>query len=105
MTEMKNPVPDGPGGPSAMNEESRLADSEQMLDGGSSGTDEGPAGLPANMVGEDKDGDPVATPPAATDDSGTDVTEQDDALSPSDQNSPSASSAGRSESASGSLGG
>ena len=66
MTEMTNPAPSDPAGPSAMDEGSTLANgSEQLLDGGSTGTDEGPAGLPANLVGQDRDGDPVDAPPAA----------------------------------------
>ena len=108
MTEMTNPAPEDPAGPSAMDESSSLAGgSEQLLDGGSTGTDEGPAGLPASLVGHDKDGDPVDAPPAARPDGSTGGTtstgpaEEADRLSPTDTSTPSASSAGRSDSAAG----
>ena len=51
MTEM-TPAPQDPAGPSAMDEGSTPGDgSGQLLDGGSTGTDDGPAGLPAALVG------------------------------------------------------
>ncbi len=106
---MTNPSPSDPSGASTMDEGSTLAGgSEQLLDGGSTGTDEGPAGLPAALVGEDRDGDPVGPPPAAQADGSTGGTtstgpaEESDPLSPSDTSTPSAVSAGSSESASGS---
>ena len=109
MTEITNPLPSDPSGASAMDEQSTLANgSEQLLDGGSTGTDEGPAGLPAALVGHDKDGDPVDAPPAARPDGVTGGTtsagpaEDADPLSPADTSTPSQGSAGRSESASGS---
>jgi hypothetical protein len=108
MTEMTNPAPQDPAGPSAMDESSSLASgSEQLLDGGSTGTDDGPAGLPASLVGHDKDGDPVDAPPAARPDGATGGTtstgpaEEADPLSPSDTSTPSSGSAGRSDSAAG----
>jgi hypothetical protein len=92
-----------------MDEGSTLASgSEQLLDGGSTGTDEGPAGLPASMVGKDKDGDDVGPPPAAQPDgpsggtTSTGPAEDADPLSPTDTSTPSTVSAGTSESASGS---
>ena len=109
MTEMTNPSPSDPAGASAMDEGSTLANgSEQLLDGGSTGTDEGPAGLPANMVGQDRDGDPVEAPPAARPDgpsggtTSTGPAEEADPLSPTDTSTPSQVSAGRSDSAAGS---
>ena len=108
MTEMTNPSPADPAGASAMDEGSTLANgSEQLLDGGSTGTDEGPAGLPASLVGQDKDGDPVPPPPAARPDGQTGGTtstgpgEEADPLSPADTASPTQVSAGRGDSASG----
>ena len=107
MTEITNPMPQDPGGASAMDEESTLANgSEQLLDGGSTGTDEGPAGIPAALVGHDRDGDEVAPPPAARPDgdggtTSTGPAEDADALSPTDTSSPNAVSAGRGESAAG----
>ena len=108
MTEMTTPGPSDPAGPSAMDEGSTLAHgSEQLLDGGSTGTDEGPAGLPANLVGQDRDGDPVGPPPAAEPDgarggtTSTGPAEEADPLSPTDTSTPSQKSAGRSDSASG----
>ena len=108
MTEMTNPAPEDPAGPSAMDEGSTLASgSEQLLDGGSTGTDEGPAGIPAALVGHDKDGDPVDPPPAARPDgpsggtTSTGPAEEADPMSPSDTSTPWAVSAGASESASG----
>ena len=107
MTEMTNPAPSDPAGPSAMDEGSTLANgSEQLLDGGSTGTDEGPAGLPASLVGHDKDGDPVAPPPAArpgTDEPDTGPGAEDDPLSPADTASPQQVSGGRGDSAAGSM--
>lgn len=79
--------------------------SEQLLDGGSTGTDDGPGGIPAPLVGHDRDGDPVAPPAAARPDGPTGGTtstgpaEQADPLSPADTSTPSATSAGRSDSA------
>ena len=108
MTEMTNPAPQDPAGASAMDEGSTLANgSEQLLDGGSTGTDEGPAGLPASMVGMDKDGDPVDAPPAARPDgpsggvTSTGPAEDAAPRSPTDTSTPSLVSAGRSDSASG----
>ena len=108
MTEITNPLPEDPSGPSAMDEGSTLAGgSEQLLDGGSTGTDEGPAGLPAALVGHDKDGDPVPPPPAAQPDGATGGTtstgpgEEADPLSPADTSTPSSVSAGRGDSAMG----
>ncbi len=113
MTEITNPTPGDPAGASTMDEGSTLVNgSEQLLDGGSTGTDEGPAGLPASLVGRDKDGDPVAAPPAARPDgpsggiTSTGPAEEADPLSPTDTSTPSQVSAGRGDSASGtSLGG
>ena len=109
MTEITNPLPQEPSGASTMDEESTLATgSEQLLDGGSTGTDEGPAGLPASLVGEDRDGDPVDAPPAARPDgpsggtTSTGPAEEADPLSPADTSTPSQVSAGRGDSASGS---
>ena len=66
MTEITNPLPDDPSGASTMNEDSTPVNgSQQLLDGASTGTDEGPAGIPASLAGEDKDGDDVPPPPAA----------------------------------------
>ena len=109
MTEMTNPAPSDPAGASAMDEGSTLATgSEQLLDGGSTGTDDGPAGLPASLVGHDEDGDPVDPPPAARPDgasggtTSTGPAEEADPLSPTDTSTPSHVSAGRGDSASGS---
>jgi hypothetical protein len=108
MTEITNPSPEDPSGASTLDESSTPATgSEQLLDGGSTGTDEGPAGLPASLVGQDRDGDPVAPPPAARPDGasgGTTSTgpgEEADPLSPADTAPPSQVSAGRGDSASG----
>jgi hypothetical protein len=105
---MTNPTPQDPSGPSAPDEAAlSTGGSEQLLDGGSTGTDEGPAGLPASMVGQDRDGDPVEAPPAARPDgssggtTGTGPAEDADPLSPSDTSTPSQASAGRSDSAAG----
>lgn len=105
MTEANNPSAADPSGPTAMPEESMLVDgTQQLLDGGSTGTDEGPAGIPAALVGHDKAGDEVAPPPAAQPGDATTSTgpaETDDPLSPSDTSSPQASSSSRGETASG----
>lgn len=106
MTEITNPMPEDPAGPSAMDESSTpVGGSEQLLDGASTGTDEGPAGIPAVLVGHDRDGDEVPPPPAARPDGQSGGTtsagpaEQADPLSPADTSTPSATSAGRGESA------
>lgn len=103
MTEITNPLPDDPGGASATNEESTTVDgSQQLLDGGSTGTDEGPAGIPAALAGVDKDGDEVPPPPAARPgDAGTATgpAEEDDLLSGSDTSSPLQTSSSRGETA------
>ena len=108
MTEITNPLPEDPSGPSALDESSTLANgSEQLLDGGSTGTDEGPAGIPSALVGHDKDGDPVPPPPAASPDGATGGTtstgpgEEADLLSPADNAAPSQVSASRGDSAMG----
>src|SRR3954454_3883945 len=104
MTEITNPRPSDPGGASAPEQESvPPSGAESLLDGGSTGTDEGPGGIPAALVGADKDGDEVGTPPAAqpyTADPPSYVTADDDAQSPADTGSPQANSPGRGESAS-----
>ena len=101
MTEITNPLPDDPSGPSATDESSLPADGAQsLLDGGSSGTDDGPGGIPAALAGQDRDGDPVAPPPAALPgDAGTShgPGEEDDPMSPADTSAPMQVSAGRSE--------
>ncbi len=103
MTEITNPLPHDPSGASATDEESLPADgSQQLLDGGSTGTDEGPAGIPSALTGVDRDGDPVAPPPAALPgDAGTSTgpAEEDDLLSGSDTSSPLQTSASRGETA------
>jgi hypothetical protein len=103
MTEITNPLPDDPGGASTMDEESTTVNgSQQLLDGGSTGTDEGPAGIPASLVGRDKAGDEVAPPPAALPgDAGqsTGPAEDDDLLSASDTSSPLETSSSRGETA------
>ena len=102
MTEITNPLPDDPSGASATDEESLPVDGSSMLDGGSTGTDEGPGGIPAALVGEDRDGDPVPPPPAALPgDAGTSSGpgEEDDPLSPADTSAPMQVSGGRSETA------
>ena len=104
MTEITNPLPEDPSGASTVNEESTtVGGAQSMLDGGSTGTDEGPGGIPASLVGEDKDGDEVPPPPAALPgDAGqsTGPAQTDDPMSPTDTNSPNAVSAGRGDSAS-----
>lgn len=86
-----------------MDEESTtVSGSEQLLDGGSTGTDEGPAGVPAALAGEDKDGEPVAAPPAARPgDAGSSAGpgEEDDLQSPADTSSPLQTSSSRGETA------
>ena len=106
MTEITNPPPQDPSGASAAAQDSHLVDgSQQLLDGGSTGTDEGPAGIPAALAGQDKDGDPVPPPPAALPDGPTGGTtstgpaEDADPLSPADTASPLQVSAGRGDSA------
>ena len=103
MTEITNPLPSDPGGASTMDEESTTVNgSQQLLDGGSTGTDEGPAGIPAALVGVDKAGDEVAPPPAALPgDAGqsTGPAEEDDLLSGSDTSSPLQTSSSRGETA------
>lgn len=103
MTETTNPLPDDPSGPTAMPEESSLVNgSQQLLDGASTGTDEGPAGIPAALVGQDKAGDDVAPPPAALPGDaprGTGPAETDDPMSPSDTSNPLQSSSSRGETA------
>ncbi len=103
MTEITNPHPDQPAGASTMEEESTLpGGSSQMLDSGSTGTDDGPAGIPANLAGVDKSGDEVAPPPAAD---GGDVQKgdgpghEDDLLSPADSANPLQTSSSRGETA------
>lgn len=103
MTEITNPLPHDPEGASAMDEESTTVDgSQQLLDGGSTGTDEGPGGIPAALVGVDKAGDEVAPPPAALPgDAGqsTGPAEEGDLLSGSDTSSPLQTSSSRGETA------
>jgi hypothetical protein len=103
MTEITNPLPDDPQGASTTNEESLPVNgSQELLDGGSTGTDEGPAGIPAALVGRDKAGDEVPPPPAAQPgglerDRGPG--EEGDPLSPADTSNPIQTSAGRGDSA------
>ena len=103
MTEITNPLPDDPAGASALDEESTAVDgSQQLLDGGSTGPDEGPAGIPAALVGVDKAGDEVPPPPAALPgDAGrsTGPAQDDDLLSGSDTSSPLETSSSRGETA------
>jgi hypothetical protein len=103
MTEITNPLPDDPAGASTMDEESVTVDgSQQLLDGGSTGTDEGPAGIPAALVGVDRDGDEVAPPPAALPGDAarsTGPAEEGDLLSGSDTSSPLQTSSSRGETA------
>lgn len=103
MTEITNPLPDDPSGPSAPDEQSMPPDGAgSLLDGGSSGTDDGPGGIPAALAGEDRDGDPVAPPPAALPgDAGTSAGpgEEGDPMSHADTSPPLQSSAGSSETA------
>jgi len=100
MTEITNPMPEDPSGPSTMDEQSTLtAGSEQLLDGGSTGTDEGPAGIPAALTGVDKRGDEVDAPPAARSDESFGPGETDDLASPADTSSPLETSSSRGETA------
>lgn len=103
MTETTNPLPGDPSGATAMPEESTLADgTQQLLDGGSTGTDEGPAGIPAALVGQDKSGDEVPPPPAAQPGDAprsTGPAQTDDPMSPSDTSSPLETSSSRGETA------
>ncbi len=100
MTEITNPEPSDPAGASAPNQESTLVNgSEQLLDGGSTGTDEGPGGIPAALVGVDKRGDQVDPPPAATSEKSFGPGETDDPLSPADTSSPQSISSSRGETA------
>ena len=103
MTEITNPLPEDPAGASTVDESSTPPDgSRQLLDAGTTGTDEGPAGIPASLAGVDKDGDEVPPPPAALPgDAGrsSGPAEDSDALSPADAASPQSVSAGRGESA------
>jgi hypothetical protein len=103
MTEITNPLPDDPAGPSATDEQSLPPDgADALLDGGSTGTDDGPGGIPAALVGHDEDGEPVPPPPAALPgDAGTSSgpAEEGDQLSPADTTTPSQVSAGSSETA------
>ena len=104
MTEITNPLPGDPGGASAQEQESvPPSGAESLLDGGATGTDEGPGGIPAALAGRDKAGDEVDPPPAAQPGdagSGSRASSDDDALNPADTGSPQATSAGRGESAS-----
>lgn len=106
MTEITNPLPDDPSGASTQAQDSSLVDgSQELLDGGATGTEEGPAGIPAALVGHDRDGDEVPPPPAARPDGQTGGTtstgpaETADPLSPSDTSAPQQSSAGTGDSA------
>ena len=103
MTEMTNPPPSDPSGASAMPQDSHLVNgSQELLDAASTGTDEGPAGVPANLAGVDRDGDPVAPPPAALPGDaglGAGPAEEGDPLSPADTANPLTVSAGRGDSA------
>ena len=103
MTEMTHPTPDQPAGASAMDEGSTTSGgSQQLLDGGSTGTDDGPAGLPASLVGTDEDGDEVPPPPAAQPgEAGVSPGPgaEDELLSPSDTSSPLQTSSSRGETA------
>ncbi|HWH28662.1 MAG TPA: hypothetical protein VNU26_06810 [Mycobacteriales bacterium] len=100
MTETTNPLPDDPAGPTAMPEESTLVDgSDQLLDGGTTGTEDGPAGIPANLAGVDKKGDDVPTATGAPANEQTGVASEGDALSPSDSSAPQTRSASAGETA------
>ena len=103
MTEITNPLPEDPGGASAMDEQSTTVDgAAQLLDAGSTGTDEGPAGIPAALTGVDEAGDEAAPPPAALPgDAGqsTGPAEEGDLLSGSDASSPLETSSSRGETA------
>ena len=100
MTETTNPLPSDPGGPTAMPEESTLVDgSQQLLDGASTGTDEGPGGIPSALTGVDKRGDEVPTVTGGERDEQTGVSSDADALSPSDTSAPQTRSASTGETA------
>lgn len=104
MTEITNPLPSDPSGASTTEGESVTVNgAESMLDGGSTGTDEGPGGIPAALVGHDKAGDEVDPPAAAQagTDPGGNISSDNDAMSPADSGSPQANSAGRGETAAG----
>lgn len=100
---MTNPLPGDPSGASTTDAESTSVNgSQQLLDGGSTGTDEGPAGIPAALTGVDKDGDEVPPPPAALPgDAGesTGPAQEADLLSGSDTSSPLETSSSRGETA------
>jgi hypothetical protein len=105
MTEITNPLPSDPSGASTTEGESTTVNGAQsLLDAGATGTEEGPGGIPAALVGHDKAGDEVARPAAAQPgtDPGGDISSDNDAMSPADTGSPQANSAGRGESAAGS---
>lgn len=106
MTEITNPPPEDPAGASTVNERSTLAGgSDELLNAASTGTDDGPGGIPAALVGHDRDGDEVPPPPAARADAEVERTtsagpaEEADPLSPADTAPPTQASAGRGESA------
>ena len=103
MTEITNPAPGDPSGPSApLASPSPVDGSDQLVDGGSTGTDDGPGGIPAALTGVDRDGDEVAPPPAALPGdagSGTGVAAEGDPLSPADTSSPLTGSSSRGETA------
>jgi hypothetical protein len=100
MTETTNPLPDDPSGATAMPEESTLVNgSQELLDAGATGTDEGPGGIPAALTGVDKRGDEVDPPPAARGTQSYGPAETDDPLSPADPSSPQATSSGRGDAA------
>lgn len=102
MTETTNPLPSDPGGATAMPEESTLVDGSQaLLDGGSTGTGEGPGGVPADLAGVDQRGDEVPTATGAAADEQTGVASEGDVLSPSDTSSPDTRSASAGETAAG----
>ena len=100
MTEITNPLPSDPSGASTMDQESALVNgSQQLLDGGSTGTDEGPGGIPAALTGVDKRGDEVDAPPAARSDESFGPGETDDPMSPADTSNPLQTSSSRGETA------
>lgn len=101
MTETTNPLPSDPDGATAATpQESTLVDgSDQLLDGGSAGTEDGPAGIPANLAGVDKRGDEVPTATGTASDEQTGVSSEADALSASDTSAPQTRSASAGETA------
>jgi hypothetical protein len=104
MTEITNPLPSDPSGASTTEGESTTVNGAQsLLDAGSTGTEEGPGGIPASLVGQDKAGDDVDPPAAAQQgtDPGGNISSDNDAMSPVDTGSPQANSAGRGETAAG----